>query len=162
MSYWAVAQTLTDREYTTAALLERSGFDVLAPRARFNAGRIAALFPGYLFVHVVDRWYSIQWTVGVLRLIMAGDHPAKCPAWEIEKIQRAIGPNGLVRLPKDPRMPPKIVEGSSVRIVTGTFQGLSAIYQGTSPRQRELVLLDLLGQRHVRIELSPDDRIEVN
>jgi transcription antitermination factor NusG len=168
MSFWAVAQTLTDRERTTATLLERSGYDVLAPRARFAIGdgafRIGALFPGYLFVKVIDRWYSIQWTVGVLRLIMAGDQPAKCPNWEIEKIRRATGSNGLVRLPKEPRLSPKtkIVEGSSVRILTGTFQGLSAIYQSTSARQRQLVLLDLLGQRNLPIELSPEDRIEAN
>ena len=65
--------------------------------------------------------------------------------------------NGLIKLPKA-ETSPSLVEGTEVKILTGNFQGLCAISQGTSPRQREIVLLDLLG-RKVLVELRKDDRI---
>jgi transcription antitermination factor NusG len=160
--FWAVAVTVTRREGYAADQLERAGFDSFLPKIKIRAEngnwRVEPLFPGYLFVRIVERWYSIAWTNGVTRLIMAGDQPARCPDQEIDKIQHAIGGNGLVRLPPANR-PAKCLEGQPVRILTGSFRGLTAIYVGMSARARETVLLDLLGQKQVRVELAEDDRI---
>jgi transcription antitermination factor NusG len=165
--YWAVAQTIAEREDAVAERLDRAGFETLAPKARFRVAgqmRVMALFPGYVFLRVIDHWYDARWTIGVTRLIMAGEHPAHLPPYEIEKIQNDTQRNGLVRLPKLPRVPPRtlITEGSTVRILTGSFIGLHAIFQGTSARERIIVLLDLLGQRRFRVELNAEDRIEAS
>ena len=99
MSYWAVAQTIADRELLAGHKLARNGYEILAPRAKLaidGKTKIAALFPGYLFVRIVnDQWSAARWCQGVLNLIMAGDKPAHCPTNEIEKIMRARGTDGL-------------------------------------------------------------------
>jgi transcriptional antiterminator RfaH len=165
MSFWAVARTPSNRELYAAMKLARAGYETLAPQAKFvdrGRDRVCALFPGYVFVHVIDSWHDARWCPGVLGLIMRGEQPAKCPDFEIMKIFEATNTKtGLVRLPKNPQIPPRtwIAEGSTVRILTGSFRGLHAIYQGTSARERELVLLELLG-RQVRTELAVGDLIE--
>ena len=159
MSFWAVIQTISGHEEMVADRIERVGYRTLTPRARFRINgklRIAAVFPGYCFAEVEHRWYDIKWCVGVLRLIMNGEKPAHLPEAEIEKIMRETGSNGLIKLPKAKTS--ALAQGTNVKILTGSFQGLAAIYQGTSPRERELVLLDLLG-RKVVVELHKDDRI---
>ena len=163
MSFWAAAQTIAQREEPVAERLKRIGYHVLAPKGRFRIDgrmRIMAVFPGYCFLHVIQSWYDARWTQGVLRLVMAGDQPAKLPDWEIEKILRQTQPNGLVRIPKKQPIPPRtrITEGTTVRILTGSFRGIHAIYEGMDEQQRQRVLLDLLG-RQCRVELAPDDRI---
>ena len=162
MNYWAVAQTIADRELLAGHQLARNGYEILAPRAKLaidGKTKIAALFPGYLFVRIVnEQWTKARWCQGVLNLIMAGDHPARCPTNEIEKIMRARGKDGLVRLPR--KAADGIAPGATVRILTGSFCGLNAIYRGMSARERTMVLLNLLG-RQVPVELARDDRIEI-
>ena len=165
-AYWAVAQTIATREDTVAERLGRAGFKTLAPKSRFRVAgrefRIAAIFPGYVFVRIADGcWYDARWCMGVLRLVMAGDRPARVPDWEIKKIVDATQKNGLVRIPKEPRTPPRtlIREGAAVRILTGSFRGLHAVYAGMSIHDRHQVLLDLLG-RQVKTELAPEDVVE--
>ena len=163
MSFWAAAQTIAQREQPVADRLKRIGYCVVAPHGRFKIDgrlRITAVFPGYVFLKVVSAWYDARWTLGVLRLVMAGDQPARVPDWEIEKIIQQTGSNGLVRIPKQPPIPPRtlIREGSTVRILTGSFRGIHAIYQGMSANDRQRVLLDLLG-RKVPVELAPDDHV---
>jgi transcription antitermination factor NusG len=46
-----------------------------------------------------------------------------------------------------------------VRISSGSFCGFNAIYQGMSPRDREIVLLEMFG-RETRIELGAGDLVE--
>jgi transcription antitermination factor NusG len=160
MSFWAVVQTISGQEDAVAERIDRLGIRTLTPRARFRQNgkiRVAAIFPGYLFANIIAGWYEIRWCVGVMRLIMSGEEPAHLPDTEVEKFEREMGRNGLIKLPKAAPVT-LLMEGMTVKILTGSFQGLTAIYQGMSPRARELVLLDLLG-RKVPIELAPDDRI---
>lgn len=139
--YWAVAVCMTNREDFVGKLLTRDGFEVYGPRTRVQR-RTAALFPGYLMVKVIVRWYPIRWCPGVMRLLMNGDHPAKLADAIIAEIKgREV--RGLVKLPKEPGA---IETGSRVRITTGNFIGKVGIYQGMNGAQRERVLLNWLGQ----------------
>lgn len=165
MSYWAVAQTVAQREDAVAERIDRLGFDTLAPKAKMRInGRmdVRAVFPGYVFVEIDQQWYEVRWCIGVIRLIMNGERPAQLPDWEIKKIRDATGKNGLVKLPKAKPVAPKtkISVGAEVRIITGQFRGLHALYEGSTPKECELVLLDLLG-RKVPVELATDDRLEL-
>jgi transcriptional antiterminator RfaH len=165
--YWAVAQTIATREDAIADRLDRIGYKVLAPKGRFRVdgkpARVMPVFPGYVFLHIIaGRWYDAKWTIGVLRLIMNGEQPAHLPDFEVDKIQRATGSNGLVKIPKSPRVPPTtlIADGANVRILTGSFRGFHAIYEGMDEQQRQRVLLDLFG-RSTRVSLAPDDRLQL-
>jgi transcriptional antiterminator RfaH len=154
---------MAQRESAVAGRVEDLGFEVFAPKAKMNVNgslTVRALFPGYFFTMIELQFYEIKWCIGVIRLIMNGDQPARVPDFEIDKIQRATGDNGLVRLPKKPRVPPrtKITVGDEVRIITGHFRGLHALYQGSTPEECERVLLDLFG-RQTPVELAPDDRV---
>ena len=165
MSYWSVVQVEARMLHQRCGeisvgehLLAQSGYESYLPRTRTKrSGKtiIAPLFPGYLFVKIEERWYPVANTVGVLRLLMSGEEPAHLPDHVVVDLLRAeVG--GFIRLPKPQAL---IKHGDHVRILTGPFRDHVGLYDGQSARERELILLDLLG-RQVRIELGLVDRLE--
>jgi transcriptional antiterminator RfaH len=152
MSFWAIIQTETQREHTARLMLMRQGFETYMPRIRVKADRIALLFPTYIFCRIVDRWYSARWTIGVTRMLMDGDQPARISEQILEEIrQREVG--GFVKLPQQDNGKRL---GDKVKIVRGSFEGHLAVYDGMSGKERERVLLELLGQM-VPVELPSRD-----
>jgi transcriptional antiterminator RfaH len=151
--YWAVVRSLPKREAFAAERLRVDhGFEVFLPLVQTKRAS-QPLFSGYFFCRIVDRWRSINSTFGVLCLVRTGDCPARCPDHEIETL-RSLIVGGFVQLPEAP-LPPmrrKIAIGARVRIASGPFGGMSGLYAGQSTRERELILLNLLGsQRPVAI-----------
>ena len=63
MVFWGVAQTESQREKTAEMFLKDDGYEIYLPKLRASK-REVPLFPGYLFVWIVDRWYSIENTIG--------------------------------------------------------------------------------------------------
>jgi transcription antitermination factor NusG len=137
MSYWAVARTLVRRESFAGERLETAGFEIFVPKTSGGP-----LFPGYLFVRIQDRWRIVDRTLGVLGLIKFGDTPARCPDREIALWRSQMDPLGLVRLPEPPPPPRVLRQGDRVKVGV-----LPAVYAGMSVRERELVLIELLGRR---------------
>jgi transcriptional antiterminator RfaH len=161
MSFWGVAQTVSRRERFVADRVIEEGFETFTPRVRVRINgqwRVVALFQGYLFVRIINQWRVITKVVGVLGLVMNGEQPGRCPDVEVEKIKAATMRNGLVRLPKPPPRPMPLKVGERIRIVSGSFRGFEAIYEGMTAHEREVVLLDMFG-RETRIELSSDDQL---
>jgi transcriptional antiterminator RfaH len=157
MSFWAVAQTVTNRECFVAERIEETGFEIFMPQTRMRDARVVALFPGYLFVRIIEQWRAVAKTIGVLGLIMSGERPACCPEEEIERIKSQMR-GGLVRLPK-PALPKGSFEiGQRVRIVSGSLRGFDAIYDGMGAHERECVLLEILGRKS-RVELAEGDML---
>jgi transcription antitermination factor NusG len=142
--YWAVVQTQSRYEHVVRLLLMRSGHQTFLPRIKHRS-RIAPLFPGYLFVFIIDQWWEIRWTPHVVRLIMGGEQPAAVPETFIADIRKRQR-NGFVQLP----LPFK--QGQRVRVSRGTFMGQVGIYAGMTGKQREAVLLEFMG-RTVQIEM---------
>jgi transcriptional antiterminator RfaH len=142
MVYWAVARVLSRRQAFAGDGLKDAGFDIFAPETRAGP-----LFAGYLFVRVGETWHAIDRVPGVIGLIKFGEKPARCPDCEVERLKACVDPQGYVRLPEAAAVKRNgvIPAGANVRIVAGPFAGMSAIYQGMSARQRERVLLSLLG-----------------
>ena len=103
--------------------------------------------PTYLFVRIVNRWYSIDNTIGVLQLLLSGDLPAKLRDDVIAELKRKER-NGVVYLPK----PRGLQLGDKVRILRGSFVDHIGLYDGMTGHERRVVLLELLG-RKVRVEL---------
>ena len=147
---WWVVQTESQREHSVRVLLMRAKYETYLPRIK-ERGRIKPLFPGYVFVRAGWRWYPVRWTDHVMRLLMSGDQPAQLPDKTVDEIRkRQIG--GFVKLPS----PPRLRKGQSVRVVRGSFEGLFAVHQGMSSKDRVWVLLDLLGQK-VSVQLPYRD-----
>lgn len=160
MSFWTVAQTHSQREKTATEHLARIGFETYYPQIKISAvvdrrkvQRVSPLFPAYVFVRVVDSWYPIQSAIGVMRVLPnIGDvGPAKIE----DQVVRAIKQQeirGFVQLPK------QLQPGDKVRIVRGSFKDHIAVYDGMSGKDRQRVLLELLG-RMVPIDIDPCDLV---
>jgi transcription antitermination factor NusG len=152
MGYWAVARTLVRREGFAAGRLEAGGFEAFAPKTKTGP-----LFPGYIFIRIGDTWRAIDRTIGVLNLVKFGDAPARCPDCEIAKLQSQLDDQGFIRLP-----PPSKTKGRSIPIgarvrVAG---GFNAIYLGMTAREREKVLMTILG-RQVAVTLRSGQTVEL-
>ncbi len=156
---WYVAQTHIHAEVKASQHLGRQGFEVYLPRylkARRHARRLdsvaAPLFPRYLFVSIdlaTQRWYSIQSTIGVAKLIRHGDLPVAVPNAIIEGLKYREDANGFVRLERRPRFAP----GDKIRVSDGAFCDCLGLYEAINGNDRSAILLDLLG-RKVRVVLD--------
>jgi transcriptional antiterminator RfaH len=157
MPFWSVVQTESQREHVAAQFLKQAAFEIYLPKIVIRQSgreRVTPLFPGYLFVAIVDQWWSVRWSTGVLRLLMSDDQPAQISEAMLQAIRRRESSDGLVRLPR-PRSR-GLVCGDRVKILRGGFEGRFGIYQGQSGGQRSRILLDLLG-REVQTVLATAD-----
>jgi transcriptional antiterminator RfaH len=156
-----VVQTHARAETKAVHHLERQGYATYLPRylkRRRHARRVdtvpAPLFPRYLFVAVdtaVQRWRSIQSTIGVARLVCNGDTPAPVEDRIIGGLRQREDERGYVRLERQPRFAP----GDKVRVVEGVFADCLGLFEQMNDRERVALLLDLLG-RKVRVILDGD------
>jgi transcriptional antiterminator RfaH len=154
---WACAQVEPQQERAAQHFLRLNGFESYCPRLRVTRrshGRQIItkppLFPSYVFVAVVNGWWSARWCPHVVRLILNGVTPAVVPDHVIAEIQsRERG--GLIELPRAAKFHP----GDPVRITQGAFSGRLALYAGMKARQRIEVLLAILGGSQ-RVTLAAD------
>lgn len=162
MLRWYLVRTKRAREATAQAQLERQGYQTYLPRfvqSVKRAGRwrerIAALFPGYLFVRVDEGQQAlgpVRSTVGVANVVRFGAKYATVPDTLVAGlIARADAETGLHRL-QAPSLPPA---GARVTVSSGPFDGLEGIYERECGEDRVLVLLNLLG-RSTRVQLPID------
>jgi transcription antitermination factor NusG len=151
--------TKPNAEGIAAANLTRQGFDHYYPRFLFQRPdktvSIRPLFPRYMFISIIDRWYSLLGTRGISRLLMADGGPALLSDIVIEQLRQREGKDGFITLVK-----PRFKVGAKVRVDTGPFSGHLAIYEGMTHRERVRVLIDLLGQK-VRVALDEKSLSEV-
>jgi transcriptional antiterminator RfaH len=148
MPYWSVVRSLPKREAFASERLQDSGFETFLPMIQTKRAT-QPLFAGYLFCRIVEQWRSINTTFGVLCLVRVGDCPARCPDHEVAALKAMIDRRGYVSLPDGPGAPIRrqIAIGSKVKITAGPFSGMSGLYAGQAPRERERVLLSLLGRQ---------------
>jgi transcriptional antiterminator RfaH len=146
--FWAVAQLEANRERLALHCLQLAGYTTYAPRiavAKPTPRRSTVLlFPGYVFIEIVSGWWSTRWSAGVARLVLAGDAPARVPDQVISEL-RSRERGGLITLPT--KLPPgaPFAPGDRLRVRSGPFTGLNGLYAGQAPRDRVLVLLQMLG-----------------
>ena len=153
MSFWSVCRSQSQRERFAAEQLSLRGFETFLPMIQTKRAA-APLFNGYFFVRIVEQWRAISTCFGVLCLVRVGDCPSKMPDSEIEALKAMIDEHGYIKLPEGPGAPVKreIAIGSKVKITAGPFGGMSGLYAGMSTRDREKILLNLLGgQRPVLV-----------
>jgi Transcription termination factor nusG len=99
-AFWGVVRSLPKREVFAAERLRMDhGFEVFLPLIQTKR-TAAPLFPGYLFARIVDRWRSINSTIGVLCLVRVGDCPGRCPDHEVPALKAMIDAHGYIKLPE--------------------------------------------------------------
>ena len=137
---WFVAQTNPQRE----AFVEDRLRDLqpYLPRFKNIRGRIEPLFRNYIFTPQIAEVRQITHTIGVRGLLMAGDHPATVSGKVITH-WRSKERGGLVQLPP----PPRFRSGERLTIMRGSLKWRGVVYTGMSGKDRERVLIEMLGQQ---------------
>ena len=164
--HWACAQLHAQHERLALHCLQLAGYAVYQPRIaepsvirgrRVDVSR--PLFPSYIFVFIVDHFWSAMRSPGVIRLILDGSRPARVPDGVINELRRREQADGLIRLPEPPKSR-GLRRGDQVRITQGPFTDRLAIYQGMCGAQRVAVLFALLGGQK-RVTMPKDDVVAV-
>lgn len=107
-----------------------------------------SMFPGYLFVRVVDAWRSLLLTRGIIGVV-GGSRPSHVPDGLVERL--------IIKQQEDGEhitLPWNI--GQTLRVKRGALRGELVIYEGMSRRAKERVLLKAMGG-YVPIELDGTD-----
>lgn len=144
---WIVAKVEPKKEKFVAENIERQKHEYYLPRFR-ESGKTKLLFPGYIFCRVEGSWRFLSGTFGVIYVISFGERPGVVPDDVIEGMKSQEGPDGFVILPKRDELP-RLEKGQSVVLLKGAFLGYIGIYDGQTARDRERVLLDLMGRKVV-------------
>ena len=151
MKQWYVVHTQINREPTASQHLERQGFEVYCPRYRTTVSHarrvrevVRTLFQRYLFVKVntkIQRWRSINGTIGVSYLITDGERPIPAPSEVIEAIRAREDNSGLVLM-----IPPTYTFGQRLKVLQGPMAKSNVFFQKFSDNnKRVMVLLEMLG-----------------
>ena len=150
---WYVVHTRPQTEQQAVEQLRRQGFDVYLPccrKLRRHARRRevvhAPLFPRYLFVAIdldIQRWRSINGTLGVSHLICQGDRPAPVPEGVVERLRAREDGGGMVSLADIALFD----RGAQLRVLDGTFVGKTGFYDRMTAEERVVLLLEILGRK---------------
>jgi transcriptional antiterminator RfaH len=153
-AYWAVLRSAPGHDVLAYEGVRRAGFETFTAKIRTRVGerrRTSPLFGCYFFARIVDQWRVLERTIGVLSVVKSAGVPAKCPDEEIATLIARSDPDGVIRLSSS-LTPQAVVRrafepGAPVSITEGPFRGFAALHTGMSTRDREMVLIDLLGRK---------------
>jgi len=161
MDCWYAVRCKSRQEHIAKENLLRQGFCVYFPKIELTQRQrgkwspvVAALFPGYLFIHVDPQRQSmtaVRSTRGAIDLMRFGGQPAVVPDDVIETVRRQEDPaSGLYRENRA-----LFRQGESVKFVDGPLIGLEGIFNRQDGDERVVILLELLGKFH-RVKANRD------
>jgi transcriptional antiterminator RfaH len=149
--HWYLIMTKPKQDELAESNLKHQGFEVYRPQCRQVKTRrgkkitqLESLFPRYLFIKLDDQlqnWSPIRSTKGVLQLVKFGAQAAKVDEILINQLKQ----QEQVALHEASDMPYK--KGDKLRVESGAFYGLEAIFEGYDSDQRIIVLMNILGQQ---------------
>lgn len=152
MSNWYLVYAKARQEEMAAAGLEEQGYAVYLPKLKVRRRRrgrdaelLQPLFPRYLFAAPGRNGQPIgpvQYTRGVQKLVRFGTVYLPVPDTIVNALKRREDPETGVHHLRSRRIEP----GTRVRITSGAFAGIEAIFEARTARDRVTVLLELLGQ----------------
>lgn len=157
---WYLIQCKARQDERAEENLIRQGYECLRLKVSqecFRYGRrqtiTQSLFPGYIFIHMGDgeSWAPLRSTRGVLRVVSFGSLPLPIDSDVIAHLQqRATQPNAL----------PALTTGELVRITSGPFSELEAVFLGMDGDERVVVLLNFLQRKQeVRLPLRSVNKL---
>lgn len=162
MLNWYCIATKPRQEHKARDNLRNQTKDVYLPMVapdpkKPNNGPVP-LFFGYLFIEVLEdglegpNWQALRNTPGVQGILGQGLTPERVPVEIITRIfEGEIG--GL------PTPDIGYQAGDNVRVLKGSFEGVEGVYQQPSGEMRNVILMNILGNR-TRVTLD-NDEIEI-
>lgn len=154
---WIVVTTEPKKEQFVGDNIARQKHEYYLPRF-VEDGKPKLLFPRYIFCRVEGSWRFLTGTFGVISVISFGERPGIISDDVVEAIRSQEGPDGYVVLPQNPNTP-SLKRGQRIRLRNGPYLGYIGLYDGQTSKDRERVLLELLGRKIV-VRVNRDD-IEV-
>lgn len=152
MKHWYVVHTRPHKEHQAALNLKRQGYEYYLPQwhcRRRHARRVEtvarAFFPRYLFVNLdleLDRWRSINGTVGVSHVVNDGDKPLFVPNKVINDIKDREDDNGLIA----PDLS-KFTAGQHIEVLEGPMATYTGIFERMPDSERVILLLNILSRQ---------------
>ncbi|MBI3596668.1 MAG: transcription/translation regulatory transformer protein RfaH [Nitrospirae bacterium] len=142
--HWYAVNTKPRQEKLAELSLQRLGVETFSPRLKQNRlirkrrqTVIRPLFPGYLFARFnLDNHYrTVNYAQGVRRIVTFGSAPTTVDEEMIESIKSRLL-DGCVTV-----QTPSFSAGQTVRVQSGPFQGLEAIFEREMGDQQRVVLL---------------------
>ena len=158
---WYVVATKSRNEGVAKLNLERQGYRSLLPTINLKKRRGGQwtlikepLFPGYLFVSLIlgtDDPAPIRSTAGCVGLVRFGHTYTPVPAELVAGLEAAAAND-------DPALAP-FQSGDAVRLMSGPFAGLEAVYDMAKGEDRAQVLLEVLGRvQRLTVEMDILDK----
>lgn len=152
MLHWFAVLTKPRAESLAREHLARQGFECRLPRTRRLLRRaegmrevVEPLFPRYLFLRADPETQDlgrVRSTRGVTALVRRGVEPARVPEPVIAAIDaRVVAGDGFVQLD-----PPALARGTAVRVTQGPLEGMEAVFQARTARDRVSLLVRVLGE----------------
>src|SRR5436190_10593061 len=145
---WFLVHTRPNSERKAEINLKAQGLKTFLPQIEKtvrHARRLATvrrpLFARYLFVSLDigrDRWFPINSTIGVSRLVAQEGRPIPLPFGVVETLL-AHSDAGLTRLDHS------LAQGQRVRILSGPLADFTATIMRLDARRRVDVLLEIMG-----------------
>ncbi len=162
MKHWYVIYTKPKAEYKVAAWLSQYEIETYVPdfhslSAAPQISNKEILFPCYVFVKISlekEGLSSIQWVPGVRSIVSFGGKLATIPDYVMNEMQQNIQ---LFSEAKKKHTRNVIKSGTPVRIISGPFQSMQAIFERpTSSDERVQILLEVLGSLN-RVNIDVND-----
>ena len=154
---WLLVATKPRSEFVARQHLERQGFDVCLPQIALRKRRhgewqqvTEPMFPGYVFVGVMLGEVDIapiRSTVGCVQVVRFGGRLVPVPALAMRTLL------SYAHAPLDKTK--TFLAGARVRVKSGPFEGLEAVFDQPKGAGRVQLLLTVLGSvRTVRLPIS--------
>jgi transcriptional antiterminator RfaH len=147
--HWYVIRTKPHQESRAECHLRQLPVETFLPLVKHHKWirrqkktAVEPLFPRYFFAQfdIDHRYRAVNFANGVLNIVEFGSKPAEVSESVIEDIRKRLV-NGYV-IPQTERFQ----QGQSVRIKSGPFEGLEAVFiREMSQQDRVLLLLNTLG-----------------
>lgn len=150
---WFLCFCQPQKEYVAVERIRQQGFGPYLPEV-VEKGKRKPLFPRYLFVETDGRWRFLNGTGGISYTVMNGADPAQVPMMLIDEL-RLRETNGVIELPRK-----TFVINQQLRLKSGPLKDHLVLWQGQSTKDRQRVLLELLG-RQMPIEVLTNDLEEL-
>ncbi|MER9926265.1 transcription antiterminator NusG [Mesorhizobium sp. M0048] len=161
---WYAASVFPGKEHVAERHLRIQGFQPFVPRcektvrhARRLETRVAAYFPGYMFIALdvaLQRWRSINGTFGVRSLVMQGDRPLPVPSGLVERFIALTRRHGLLDFSGG------LSAGASVRILSGPFVEMIGRLDRLDPAGRARVLVAIMNGE-IPVDLDTRDLVAI-
>jgi transcriptional antiterminator RfaH len=162
---WYLVQTKSNNEKVALYNLQKQGYLAWCPEYKKeirHARKIKIvkrpLFPGYILVKlspIKPKWYSINSTIGVSKLVIFGGEPAILKNNLFNILKNFCDEKNLVKFKND-----DFEEGDKVQITKGPFMGWNGNLIRIDAKSRVIILLNALGTS-IRSSVEKKDIIPI-